>query len=202
VNVYSQPTTESLIENQGHLTSNEIPVETKITSNQIQDKKTTSKKRRKQRRKRAQLKQRTAIDGSPHMEEQIDDSSEDDEDEDENTKIYWKRSLASWRSCQTVAPEQVQRRFVFSKRPADRAIIPQARRLKFPNNFLQIKINIRSTYWESEVCTTNDLPIISGTRILRLSRRKLALPRSSVITWQRVPADSPAGFWDEGKLES
>ncbi len=79
VDLYTQPTTEHLIENQDHLAFNVTPI------------KTTSKKRRKQPRKRTQLKQRSAIGESSQSEEQIDDIHiEEDEDEEdyENTKIY------------------------------------------------------------------------------------------------------------------
>jgi hypothetical protein len=80
VDLYTQPTTKSLIGNQDHLASNVTPIKTK------------TKKRRKQPRKRAQLKQRSAIGESSHSEEQINDinveEDEEEEDDDENTKIY------------------------------------------------------------------------------------------------------------------
>jgi len=81
VDLYTQPTTEPLVGNQDHLASNVTPI------------KTTTKKRRKQPRKRTQLKQRSAIGGSLHSEEQIDDihieeDEDEDEEDDENTKIY------------------------------------------------------------------------------------------------------------------
>ncbi len=77
VDLHPQPRTELLTENQDYSAS-------KIKINTAQ---TNSKKRRKQPRKRTQSKQRTAINESSDVEEQIDDISED-EYEDENTEIY------------------------------------------------------------------------------------------------------------------
>ncbi|CAF3766322.1 unnamed protein product [Rotaria sordida] len=92
VDLYSQPTTESLIENQDYLPSKVITIETKTNTNQIYENTSTYKKRRKQPRKQTQLKQQTAIGASPHTGEQTDNTSEDedaDEEEEEgNTKIY------------------------------------------------------------------------------------------------------------------
>jgi hypothetical protein len=74
VDLYAQPTTDSLIENQDYSASTRIPIQK------------NSKKGRKRPRKRTQLKQRSAIGESSHTEEQIDDSSEDEDDE--NAEIY------------------------------------------------------------------------------------------------------------------
>ncbi|CAF4974867.1 unnamed protein product [Rotaria sp. Silwood1] len=86
----SQPTTESLIENQDYLLSKVITIETKTNTNQTYENTSTYKKRRKQPRKQIQLKQQTAIGVSPHIDEQTDNISQDEDadEEEENTKIY------------------------------------------------------------------------------------------------------------------
>ncbi|CAF4635733.1 unnamed protein product [Rotaria sp. Silwood1] len=92
VDLYSQPITESLIENQDYLPFKVTTNETKTHTNQTYENKSRSKMRRKQPRKQVQLKQRTGIGESLYIDEQTDDTSEDedtdDEQEEENTKIY------------------------------------------------------------------------------------------------------------------
>lgn len=142
VNVYSQPKTESLIENEAYLSTKMSTIGIKAATNQTYQNKLTNKKRRKRSRRKVQLKQRTTFGESSVIDEQPDDISEEEDpnsdeqdseedDHGENIRIYWKSSLASLRSCQIVAPEQVHKRFAFSKIPADRAIIPQTVRLNF-----------------------------------------------------------------------
>jgi len=87
IDLNTQPTSESLIENQDYFVSNKKSTATKINAHQIDE---TRSKRKKRLRKQVQLQQRSAIGESSQIEEQINDTNEDEEEEEEeeNTKIY------------------------------------------------------------------------------------------------------------------